>query len=478
MAAAQASAIALMVALTTVRPQAGPQEAFLSSPADIVIAGGAAGGGKTWSLLLEPLRHAKNRHFGAVIFRRTYPQITNQGGLWDEAAELYPAIGGIPREDDLTYRFPSGMSVKFAHMQHLKDRLAWKGSQVPLIGFDQLEEFEEAQFWYMLTRNRSARAGVRPYVRATCNPVPDDDPIGGWLNKLIAWWVNPETGYAIPERSGIIRWFVRLGDRLHWADTKGELIDRFPDVDLRPKSLTFIPAKLSDNPALERADPDYRAWLMAQPLVDRERLLAGNWKIKATAGKVFNRAWFKSFLKELPTDVSAWVRYWDKAGTEGGGKFSAGVLMGKRGNGRVIIADIVHGQWSALNRETVIKQTAEADRMKRGDVEVWVEQEPGSGGKESAESTVRNLGGFTVHAERVTGDKVTRAGPLSSQAEAGNVDLIAAPWNEAFLVEAQNFDGEHGFTDQIDAASGAFNKLMGAPAPAAMYHALTGRRLS
>lgn len=446
-----------------VRPQPGPQERFLSSTADIAIAGGAAGGGKTWSLLLEPLRHSANPHFGTVIFRRTYPQITNEGGLWDEVAELYPLLGAVANEQDLEYRFPGGMTVKFAHMQYAKDRFAWTGAQIPLIGFDQLEAFEETQFWYMLSRNRSARAGVRPYVRATCNPVPDDDPVGGWLNKLIAWWIDPETGYAIPERSGVVRWFVRLNEQLHWADRPEDLVGRFPEMssdDIRPRSLTFIPAMLADNPALEKADPGYRSWLMALPMVERERLLAGNWKIKATAGKVFNRAWF-TVLHAIPTDVTSWVRYWDKAGTEGGGKFTAGVLMGARQCGRYVIADVERGQWSAANREKVLKQKAITDALLAAPVSIWVEQEPGSGGKESAENTVRNLSGFVIRSERVTGDKVTRAGPLSAQAEVGNVEVLAAEFTEAFLREAQNFDGVHGYMDQIDAASGAFNKLAG-----------------
>jgi len=443
-----------------IRPQTGLQEAFLSSPADIVIAGGAAGAGKTWALLLEPVRHKDNPHFGAVILRRTYPQITNEGGLWDEAGELYPLLGAEANQNEHLYRFPSGMTVSFSHLQHVKDAKGWSGSQVPLFLFDQLEEFEEAQFWFLFTRNRSARAKVRPYVRGTCNPVPDDDPVGGWLNKLIAWWWDSETGYPIKERAGVIRWFVRASEQIYWDDTREGLLAQFPGSE--PKSLTFIPGTLDDNPALETADPGYRANLLAQPLVDRERLLHGNWKIKATAGKVFDRSWFKSFLAAVPTDTTTWVRYWDKAGTQDGGKFSAGVLMGRRPSGRFVVADIVRGQWSALNRETVIKQTALSDAQLRGAVSVWTEQEPGSGGKESAENTVRNLAGFKVHAERVTGDKVTRAGPFSAQAEAGNVDIVQAGWTEKFLVELQNFDGVHGFCDQVDAASGAFNKLASA----------------
>ena len=103
-------------------------------------------------------------------------------------------------------------------------------------------------------------------------------------------------------------------------------------------------------------------------------------------------------------------------------------------------------------------QTAQAD-ARRGEVETWVEMEPGSGGKESAENTIRNLAGYTVRADRVTGDKVTRASPLAAQAEVGNVELLEGAWNEPLLAEFQNFDGVHGFADQVDAASGAFNKL-------------------
>lgn len=472
---------------TVLGPQPGPQEAFLSTTADIAIIGGAAGVGKTWSLLLEPVRHIDNMHFGAVIFRRTYPEITNEGGLWDEARELYPLLGARPRENALVYQFPSGMTVKFSHMQHAKHRFNWTGSQIPLIGFDQLEEFEQDQFWYMVSRNRSARARVRPYIRGTCNPVPDDDLIGGWLNKLLAWWINQETGYAIPSRSGVLRWFVRLAEQIHWGDSAQELYERFPDMDpdeLQPLSMTFIPGLLSDNPALMKGDPGYMAKLLSLPLVERERLLKGNWKIKATAGKVFSRTWFKTRLGAIPNDVTAWVRYWDKAGTEGGGKWSAGVLMGLRPKG-VLVGDIVRGQWSALGREEVIRQTAEADRARKLDVHIWVEQEPGSGGKESAEETVRNLAGFTIHVDRVTGSKLTRAGPLSSQAEAGNVDLLAEgamgrqeAWHEPFLTEAQNFDGEHGYTDQIDAASGAYNKLHALPRPRRVFNAMTGRTVT
>lgn len=445
-----------------IRPQPGPQEAALACEADILIYGGAAGGGKTWSLLAEPLRHAANRRFTCVIFRRIVPNITNQGGMWDESRELYPYFGATANNNELSWSFPSGAIVRFAHLQRVDDALNWKGSQIAMIGFDQLEEFAESQFWYMLSRNRSL-CGVRPYIRATVNPVTSEDRVGGWVHTLIQWWINPATGYPIQERSGVLRWCLRIGHELTWFDTREAALAHArtiePDPALAatlPKSLTFIAAKLGDNQILMRGDPSYYANLMALPYVERERLLAGNWNVRPLAGLVFNRAWFNT-LSTLPLDCVRWVRYWDKAGTAGGGDWSAGVKIGySPGLRQYVVGDVVRGQWSALEREQVIRQTASLDGP---GCEIGVEQEPGSGGKESAEHTIRNLAGFPVYAERVTGDKLTRASPFAAQVEARNVAVVAAGWTEAYLAELHNFCGAATDTDdQVDASSGAFNR--------------------
>jgi predicted phage terminase large subunit-like protein len=463
-----------------IRPQPGPQELILSTPADVGIIGGSVFGGKTWALVIEALRNIDVKGFTFVGFRREVPEITNPGGLWDESLKWYPLLGGLPRAHVHEWDFPAGASGKFAGLQHEKDKESWKGASVCLFLFDQLETFSESTFFYMFSRNRSD-CGVQPYIRASCNPDPDS-----FLAQFLAWWIDKD-GWAIPELSGVIRWFIRVNDVVTWssvtcapheypdyearkAAAREELTRMYGDDGRFASSVTFVLARLQDNAIGRRLDPEYEGKVRALPFVDRERLLGGdrggNWKIRATAGKVFNRAWFRSYLKARPQDVVQWVRYWDKAGTEEGGKFTAGVLMGRRANGRYLLAHIIRGQWSAGEREERIRQAARADAA-LGTVSIWVEQEPGSGGKESAENTVINLAGYTIHAERVTGSKVVRAGPFSAQAEAGNIDILdplgdtvnGVPALEAFLVEAQNFDGIKGFTDQIDAASGAFNKL-------------------
>lgn len=435
------------------------------NPADILFYGGGAGGGKTWTLLLEPIYHKAVAGFMAVMFRRTMPNITNAGSMWDQSTKLYPHADAKSNESNHHWTFLSGARVEFASLQHEKSVLDWKSSEIALIGFDQIEEFTEGQFWYMISRNRST-CGVAPYVRCTVNPVPEDDAIGGWVHKLIQWWLDQETGLPIKERDGIVRWFFRLNEEIRWYDSKQEAIadaikHGFPPdkAAVLPKSLSFIAARLEDNKKLMEVDPGYYANLMSMPLVERERLYGGNWNIRPTAGKVFNRAWF-TIVPTAPVDTQ-WVRYWDKAGSEDSGAYSAGVKMGYSPTTKgYYVGHVARGQWEALAREKVIRQCAEIDGT---GVTVYVEQEPGSGGKESAKNTIINtLPGFACFADRVKGDKYARAHPYAAMVQAYNVFVVAGDWNDAYLSELHNFTPEgSGYKDQVDASSGAYNKLTG-----------------
>lgn len=164
-------------------------------------------------------------------------------------------------------------------------------------------------------------------------------------------------------------------------------------------------------------------------------------------------------INRLPSNIHIvhTVRYWDKAGTKDAGKRTAGVQMCKLTNGRYIIMDVRKGQWAAEERERHIKNTAFNDG---DDVEIYVEMEPGSGGKESAEGTIRNLAGFVCRADHPTGDKIFRADPFSVQVNDGNVMLLQGEWNKEFIEEYRYFPFGK-FKDQVDAGAGAFNKLCG-----------------
>ena len=456
-----------------IAPSPGPQEAALRCNADILIFGGSAGCGKTYALLLEPMRHLHRPGFNAVIFRRTSTEHTAPGSMWDVSHTLYPQLGGIPNETDLAWYWPDkDITIKLAHVQHERDKLNWHGSQIVLLCYDELTTFTESQFWYLLSRNRST-CGVRPYVRATTNPDADS-----WVAEFIKWWWNPDTGYPIPERSGVLRWFVRLDEKIIWADTWEELYEKYPDDVTAPgiytiegeqrlsipKSVTFIGGKLSDNKPLMAANPEYLATLRALPQVERERLLEGNWLIRHQAGLIFPPLAQDKFVDAYPTTFRKAIRYWDKAATteeDGGRCFSAGVMMLDGGNGLWYVADAVYGKWGISDRNAKIKVTAALDEEKYGErVVQWLEQEPGSGGKESAIFTTRDLVGYNVKSERVTGDKITRAIPFASQWQAGNIRIVRGAWNKEYLDQHDRFYSEASPCDLVDASSGAFNKLI------------------
>jgi len=433
-------------------PQKGPQETFLATSADIAIYGGAAGGGKTYALLLEPLRHIDNPDFGSVIFRREAIQITSEGGLFDTSFQIYMRVDGMPKlSPQRMWNFPSGSTITFSHLHNEADVGDWQGSQIPLIGYDELTHFTEKQFWYMLSRNRSM-CGVRPYVRATCNPDADS-----WVADMVSWYIDQDTGYPIPERSGIIRWFIRADDHMIWGHSRQELAQRYPGMI--PKSFTFVPATLSDNLILEQNDPEYKANLMMLNRVERERLLAGNWKIRPSAGSYFPQTAIRT-ISAIPTDVSNWVRRWDLAATEPSElnpspSATASILMGRRSNGRFVIADAINIRRNAnIIRDTLLS-IAEQDRANYQRVTTVIPQDPGQAGKDQAASLINLLSGFKVKAIRETGPKETRAEPLSAQWQAGNVDIVEGFWNKDYLKEMAVFpEGDH--DDYVDASSGAF----------------------
>lgn len=441
-------------------PQPGPQEDFLASRADIAIVGGAAGVGKTYALLLEVLRHHRNPRFFPVIFRRTYPRITQAGGMWDESTELYHGIAKANTRDH-SWTFPSGSRLTFSHLQHESTRLDYKGAQIPLIGWDQLEEFTERQFWYLLSRNRSV-AGIRPYIRATCNPVPDDDPTGGWLHRLLSWWIDDESGYAIAERSGVVRFFIRDDDTLVWADTPAELRERF---DIEPQSITFIPGTLADNPILEAKDPSYRSKLQALPRVERERLLAGNWKIRASAGDFFRRSYF-DVLEAAPTEVVSRdrVRSWDLAASEAKLRkddpdYTVGLRVSRTPGGLFVVEHMERFREDPGKVPGAVKRVAKHDGK---GYRVRLPQDPGQAGKAQAHYYTTLLAGWEVRTKPVTGDKTVRAGPASAQAEAGNIAVVRAPWNEAFFRELEMFPNG-GHDDIVDALSDAVDEITDPP---------------
>lgn len=438
-------------------PQAGPQTAFMCSKADIVIYGGAAGGGKTYALLLEGLRHKDVKGFGGVIFRRNYNQITAEGGLWDASHKIYDQVpdcfpGKTPK---LHWSFAAGGRLNFAHISCDDDLSSWQGTEICYLGFDELTHFSRKQFLYMLSRNRST-CGIKPYVRATCNPDADS-----WVANFIEWWIDQDTGYPIPERSGVIRYMCVLNDTIYFAPTAEELAEKY-DIDVVDcKSVTFIASRLEDNRALMENDPGYMANLKALLEVDRERLLNGNWKIKPAAGMFFKRSQV-GFLENIPDDVISWARGWDLAATsedeDGDPAYTASVLIGKRRNGRYIVANVTNQRLSSSQVRDMVLATAAIDKKARKRVVQRLPQDPGQAGKAQKESFIKMLAGYVVKMIPESGSKETRAEPFATQWQHGNVDLLLAEWNEMYLTQLESFP-ESKFKDMVDASSSAFSQI-------------------
>lgn len=370
---------------------------------------------------------------------------------------------------------------------------AWRESVTPLMGIDVVESIEATDtpsFVYNISVEVNNNYFANGILVHNCfdDPHKVNEAESDTERQSVIDWLD-----GVMATRGQIKGMRRVGvmQRLHAKDASGHLLDQggwthlclpmryeaptrvvVGEIEKITPRMPVTPLGWQDPRKVdgELMWPSVYTEAKVQIIEARMGLYhaAGQMQQRPTprGGGKFKREWFQIIIALPP--LTKLVRYWDKAGTKGGsGAETAGVLMGEYFDESVaiqafktkyVIIDIVRGRWEAAEREAIIKQTAEADKAKYGNVDVWVEQEPGSGGKESAQGTVANLAGFTCSFDRVTGSKEVRADPLASQASVGKVKLLAAPWNAAFLEEAEMFPlGK--LKDYIDGSSGAFNKM-------------------
>lgn len=395
-----------------------PQQAFLLLDDLEAFYGGAAGGGKSEALLKGAVQYVDFPQYRALILRRTYPELAMPGAIMERAKAWFAGRAGIRwMADDHQLVFPSGAVVTFAHMQNDADVYRFGGTEFHAVFFDELTRFSEFVYRYMFSR-----------IRKTV-----DDPIPLRMRSAS----NP-------------------GDVGHeWVKTHF--------VDPGDASRPFIPAKVRDNPSLNLTE--YLRSLENLDPVTRKRLLDGDWDVTGSGG-FFKRFWFP-IVPVLAGNMRRVVRYWDLASSVPTASYpdpdwTRGFKMGLTWPG----GDQERGIYWCINmqsirdetgsRDALIKQTAILDGRK---VPILFEQEPGSAGKAQIAYFQKMLPGWTVKGVPSTGDKATRAGPLASQAQAGNVNLVEGPWVEDFLQEADVFPTKGVHDDCIDAASGAFEAL-------------------
>lgn len=430
-------------------------------------------------MLTEAARHHAISGYVAKIFRRTFAQVAGGGGLWDKTFELYPHLQGKANNSELSWDFPAGSYVGFGHLQHEKDKYSHQGKEYAFIGFDEADHFDWSQIWYLYSRNRST-CGVRPVMRWTTNPNPDHP-----IKEFIRWWLDEKGQFPDLAKAGVVRWFVRdAKERVLWHDEDAEEFWQYVkamrsevDPSFKPTSVTFIPASIDDNPALLEKDPGYKSRLMSLPLVERQRLLYGDWLVKPAAGLYFKREWWQIAHRLPKKGFSLLVRSWDLAGSKArvGEKpvsttldYVAGALWGVTEDRRYYMLDLKHFKGTPGEVQQMVKATAEADRNEWGHVLVLVPQDPGQAGVDQIDGYSRILSGFDLRTRRPTGSKITRASGFSAQLEQGNVSMLYAPWNEVVIAEHEQFpDGPH--DDIVDANSDAINELAEAYDPYAAW---------
>ncbi len=443
------------------QPHSGPQHRFITTSATEVLYGGAAGGGKSAGLIAIPLRWLAQKNFLALVLRRDTTQL---GDLIAKGRDLYPLLDGKSRSDGASvwWTFPSGARVWFTHCLRADDVARFDGYEISVALFDELTHFEESQYLKIRARIRSPNPAIPAYARSTTNP-------GGaghaWVFARWAPWLDPECKVpGLPDRidesgaklppmpSGAVLHYIRDGETDLWVP-KGTL-----DADgNKAQGRTFIAARLDDNPSI---DSSYKATLNDLDRVRRAQLKDGNWLVSYSSGSLFQRHWF-DIVEAAPAEIVARIRYWDRAATEPHATnkdpdWTRGLKLAKARGGLWYVEDVASIRARPFAVSALIRQTAILDGP---DCRIGIEQDPGQAGVAEAEDYVRLLAGFHVSTPRPTGDKVTRAGPVSAQAEAKNIKLVKGHWNRAFLDELEVFPTPGIHDDQVDALSGGFNSL-------------------
>lgn len=452
-------------------PQARFLGLHLQHPSDQVfqaLYGGAAGGGKSDALLMAAAQYAwRHPDFAAIIFRRTYTELSRPGAIMDRALQWWVPMGVPWNSQTKTFTFPSGARITFAYMQHEQDHLNYQGAEFQLTCWDELTQFpRESQFSYVGISRVRRLLGSRVPLRtlAASNP---GGPGHTWVkDKFIG---DPEAGVEAP-----------------WP---------------------YLPARIIDNPSIDQET--YVEGLRTLHPTVRAQLLDGDWRAR-DPGDYFRAEWFGPLLDP---ETDRWassdtlrIRWWDLAASEKeSAAKTAGVLMARHRSGVRAVEHCRSFRATPGKRDDLIIQTAKADGPT---VIVGLEIEGGSGGPaqfEALSKRLRMAGLRVVGARPRPGsqlsaiDKATlvrnpgsrlgkagRADPVASCLERGyqrrgesldtgspiwgidenlphthhkdGLRLFAGPWTQSYLDVVEGFP-DHATCDEVDATSGAWAYL-------------------
>jgi predicted phage terminase large subunit-like protein len=404
---------------------------LLGDHVDELFYGGSAGPGKSELVLMGASKYLHVPKYAALILRRSYKDLSLPGALMSRAQDWFANSDAKWSDDAKTWYFPttggSPSSITFGFLDSEVDKYNYKSADFQYIGFDELTQFSQSQYRYLFSRLRKP-VGFPVPLRAFSASNPGDKGHE---------WVKAHFNLQDSSRSHIHKVRERIGGRT---------------FTLRR---LFLPGRLEDNPYLDR--DTYLKSLSHLDPVTRLQMLNGDWTARH-GGSIFRREWFR-ILDAYPAGMRL-VRFWDLAATEALAEdpehaWTCGVKMGMK-DGQFYIVNVVRIQGRPSQNEQLISQVAAIDGRA---VDVAFEEEYGSAGKNLIDHYRRNvLPGYAVRGIPPKGSKETRASPLSSAAEAGNVYLVRGEWNEKYLDEIEAFPLGT-FVDQVDASSGAHSVL-------------------
>lgn len=421
------------------------QEAFLRLQALQVFFGGAAGPGKSISMLIAALQYVDVPGYNAIILRRTFAELNLPGALIAVSQDLLAGTGAKWNQNLHQWTFPSGATLTFGFARAVSDLERYKGPEFQFIGWDELTSFpSEAFYRFLFSRLRRA---AKPHLSSA----PD-----GLRIERVPLRVRSASNPGGPGHTWVKSWFVNP-------------ITRNIDEETGERAV-FMPARMTDNPSLDQAA--YLRSLAHLPLVERLRLVNGDWDVQV-GGVLFKRPFFDGHLVDGPAkDALRRVRYWDLAASEPTSSYpdpdyTVGLLLAVRPKGIVRVEHVKRGRWSPAGVDDAIETTARADSRR---VPVRIEQEPGASGKSRIDLLARGLLlGYNVRGRPATratrrdetrSAKFVRAEAVAAAAERGQVEVVAAPWTADFLDELEAFTGMEGpHDDQVDALSGAFTEV-------------------
>lgn len=477
------------MAKEVIGPSSPKQEMMLTQSADLAILGGAMGSGKSYISLLYPLKFADDPHFRGIMFRKTTGEITAQGGLWENACEIYTRIYGDAKElrkqgksggikihvKDLRITFPAGGSIKFSYLERDADLLRHQGAAYTFVLFDEATHFSLKMVEYLIKRMRSARAKHQKQMVLTCNPDPDWECLD---------WVKPyliEDGTPNLSMDGKMRYYVVDKGQYVWSDAREELEKIYgTGADSGIRSFTFISANCTDNIPLMKADPSYLSNLKSQPWVDVQRYLYGNWFVRESKSGYFNRTWVEEVVGIDISQIDKLARSYDMAGTlksetNVSPDYTVATLVAKMKDSTYVVLDVKrtrirYGDWEKFIIENALE---DSEKYKGKSCTILVPQDPNPAAQAATSLLIRNLADKGLYAEkmRASSSKLDRFRPFSASAQNGGIKFVAGcgtdlengakDTNEFIYKELEAFDGtrrrgEFGHDDIPDALSDAF----------------------